>query len=731
MKSTKHILLFILLLAMCLLPCYGQIEFTELLIDKLAHGDDKAIADLDNDGLKDVILGGSTLSWYRNESGRYTKYKVTDPKVEFTTDMYTGDVDNDGDIDLIVADGKDSNSVMWYENPLPEKSPTQGGVWNKHVIGTHGDWMHNAAVGDLNMDRHLDVISSGHGFTRLWLNRGKDTWQEINLSEYGGGAVDTYDLDGDGDLDILTTKGWIECPKDAFIAADWKFHPIAGLGQTVEAGDLDNNGKADILSADSAHVQGKLHWLTMTGTPANPLWKKTEIDPEVGTHKLQIADFNRDGHSDILFGLELKYIGILYQHPEKTGEFTKQIIAETGGHNAIADDIDNDGDLDIVSCDFLNHPPLRLFVNNAAGKKAPKTKPLTIHRWHYNPITNKAMRTFGLTFGEVTGDGKKDIVSGSHVYENPGTNNNNSWKQYLIRNDLHAVIATDINGDKKDEIIAVEGNGSVYWCEGSKGDWKIHPFGKLPEASHPIGSQGHITGQIIPMGKPEIIMTAGNGTYAFQIPTNLLTNWPMIHVTSSTSDEDIDVADFNKDGWNDIAGTFGETHEVFWFENPKGFKDNWQKHKVGQSTATANYLDRVVAGDVNGDKKADIVISEETQRGPAGTIIFLQPADGGDTGWTMQTLVNQYTTNSMDMADMDNDGDADIITGEHRGEKKLTLWQNDGNGKFKSFIIDRGKENHDGAKIVDLDNDGDLDIVGIGYDTFSVIHVWWNDAIVK
>src|SRR5690606_31818630 len=99
--------------------------------------------------------------------------------------------------------------------------------------------------------------------------------------------------------------------------------------------------------------------------------------------------------------------------------------------------------------------------------------------------------------------------------------------------------------------------------------------------------------------------------------------------------------------------------------------------------------------------------------------------------WVTQTLVNQYTTNSMDLADVDKDGDLDILTGEHRGEKRLTIWENDGKARFKAYVIDFGKENHDGAKFVDLDNDGDLDVVGIGYDAFSVIHVWWNDAIVR
>ena len=225
-------------------------------------------------------------------------------------------------------------------------------------------------------------------------------------------------------------------------------------------------------------------------------------------------------------------------------------------------------------------------------------------------------------------------------------------------------------------------------------------------------------------------MTAGDGTFAFQVPDNPHTKWPMIHITANTSDEDLDAVDFNKDGWNDIAGTNGATQQVSWFENPRGFKDNWVEHKVCQLPASARYLDRIAAGDINGDKRTDIVMSEETQRGPASTIIFLQPAKSGEV-WTMQTLVNQYTTNSMDLADVDMDGDPDILTGEHRGEKRLTLWENDGKGKFRAFVIDRGKENHDGAKLVDLDNDGDLDIVGIGYDAFSIIHVWWNDAIVK
>ena len=112
MKQTKPIFLLIILIQISFFSGWSQVQFTEVVIDKVAHGDDKIIADIDNDGVKDLVLGGATLSWYREENGQYVKYKIADPKVEFTTDGYAGDVDNDGDMDMILADGKDAGNVM-------------------------------------------------------------------------------------------------------------------------------------------------------------------------------------------------------------------------------------------------------------------------------------------------------------------------------------------------------------------------------------------------------------------------------------------------------------------------------------------------------------------------------------------------------------------------------------------------------------------------------------------
>lgn len=179
----------------------------------------------------------------------------------------------------------------------------------------------------------------------------------------------------------------------------------------------------------------------------------------------------------------------------------------------------------------------------------------------------------------------------------------------------------------------------------------------------------------------------------------------------------------------DIAGTTGDSKQVEWYLNPGDDSGEWTAYPVG-TFDEALYPDRTETADLNGDGRLDVIVTEENgEDSDAQSFWWEQTADPTSNNWIRHLITTQATTNSLDVADMDRDGDTDIILAEHRGSKKLAIWANDGKGNFTEQVVDTGKESHLGAQTVDLDGDGDLDIVSIGWDEPQFIHVWRNDEL--
>jgi hypothetical protein len=51
-----------------------------------------------------------------------------------------GDLDGDGDLDIVVPDGNGTDNLLWFRNPRPTGDPADGSKWTRQVIGTVGDW---------------------------------------------------------------------------------------------------------------------------------------------------------------------------------------------------------------------------------------------------------------------------------------------------------------------------------------------------------------------------------------------------------------------------------------------------------------------------------------------------------------------------------------------------------------------------------------------------------------
>jgi len=348
-------------------------------------------------------------------------------------------------------------------NTAPVLNYTGDKVIEQVIIDSSISYFDAFVTADVNGDGDLDILTLSDD-TVSWYENGSDWKKTVIISD--DGLIDTLavgDLDGDGDVDIITTASNFDTVSLYKNGHDWEpeviIDDIYNL-KTLNIADMDGDGDLDIVvtaevSDDDPYTYE--YYNVIIWYENGNQWTENIIESD-GYEPLDVllADMDNDGDLDLVHSTNYYSNGVYWyengnawsKHIVTSSVQDKQIIALDTG------DIDNDGDLDVI---LGLVDGVYWFENGNA--------------WAKSPIAIDLDSLASLAVGDINGDNKADVFGAHYLYENVSDTGaislyeSSDWSETVVanRNEIRGkdVIATDVDSDGDVDLLSV--NFKTYY----------------------------------------------------------------------------------------------------------------------------------------------------------------------------------------------------------------------------------------------------------------------------
>jgi hypothetical protein len=213
--------------------------------------------DMDNDGDLDIVVGnyGQTNKLYTNNGSGEFSYAldivdVTSPELR-THSIQLGDWDNDGDLDVVAAN--EAGEIKLYRNHFTESGTLSFGTAADVLV--HSTDARSIQLGDVDNDGNLDLVVGNYGQRNQVYKRNPGLPEDIGLEGDQTCSIQLGDVDNDGDLDLIA--GNFERRNQLFRNNGSGAFSFAGyIGDdgnrtnSIQLGDVDNDGDLDVIAGN-------------------------------------------------------------------------------------------------------------------------------------------------------------------------------------------------------------------------------------------------------------------------------------------------------------------------------------------------------------------------------------------------------------------------------------------------------------------------------------------------